>query len=88
MKLAENKEVAPRLEGASVESVEAVVLHSPAVAFYNDATAAIRVIYRPNAKQVGQKAVRYIDERGEEVILPRDVDRLREEPLKRAEERK
>jgi hypothetical protein len=59
------------------------VLHSPAVGFYDDQTAAIRVIYRPTAKQVGQKAVRYVDERGEDVKLPRDVDRPREEPVKR-----
>ena len=85
LKVAEAKQVVPRLEGAEVESVQAVILHSPAVGFYNDATAAIRVIYRPNAKQVGQKAVRYIDERGEDVILPRDLDHPREEALKRAE---
>jgi len=88
MKLAESRQVVPKLEGAEVEAVQAVVLHSPAIGFYNDATAAIRVIYRPNAKQVGQKAVRYIDERGEDVILPRDLDRPREEPLKRVESRR
>lgn len=87
-KLTMSQYLAPRLEGAEVESVQAVVLHSPAVSFYNDATAAIRVIYRPNAKQVGQKAVRYVDERGEDVKLPRDVDRPREKPLKRADEGK
>ncbi|HJV97214.1 MAG TPA: hypothetical protein VJ608_14305, partial [Albitalea sp.] len=84
-KMVESQYVAPRLEGAEVESVQPVVLHSPAVGFYNDATAAIRVIYRPTARQVGQKAVRYVDERGEDVTLPRDVDRLREEPIKREE---
>lgn len=87
-KLTESQYVAPQLEGADVETVQAVVLHSPAVGFYNDETAAIRVIYRPNAKQVGQKPVRYVDERGEDVKLPRDVDRPREEPVKRAEGRK
>src|SRR2546423_1444163 len=59
-KLAESQYPAPRVEGAEVEAVQAVVLHSPAVGFYNDQTAAIRVIYRPTAKQVGQKAVRYV----------------------------
>jgi hypothetical protein len=78
----------PPMEGADVEAVQPVILHSPAVGFYNDATAAIRVIYRPNSRQVGQKPVRYVDERGDDVTLPRDVDRVREEPLKRAEARK
>jgi hypothetical protein len=59
-----------------------------ALAIAQVATAAIRVIYRPNAKQVGQEAVRYIDERGEDVILPRDLDRPREEALKRVESRR
>lgn len=84
-KTAGNRYIAPQLEGAEIESVQPVLLHSPAVGFYNDTTAAIRVIYRTNAKQVGQKAVRYIDERGEDVALPRDVDRLHEEPVKRVE---
>ncbi len=77
-----------QLEGAEVESVDAVVLHSPAVGFYNDSTAAIRIIYRPNAKQVGQKAVRYVDERGEDVTLPRDVDLPAEEKVQRSAIRK
>jgi len=87
-KLTEERYAAPGFEGAEVEAVQAVVLHSPAVGFYDDATAAIRVIYRPNARQVGQKAVRYIDERGEDVKLPRDVDRPPEAAAKRAEPRK
>jgi hypothetical protein len=80
--------VAPRLEGADVESVQPVILHSPAIGFYNDATAAIRVIYRPTAAQVGQKPVRYLDDRGVDVPLPRDIDRVREDPVKRADTKK
>jgi hypothetical protein len=88
-KLVEDRRfAAPALEGGEVEDVRAVVLHSPAVGFYNDATAAIRVIYRPNARQVGQKAVRYVDERGEDVKLPRDVDRPHEAPARRGESSK
>ena len=74
---------APPLQGAEVETVQPVLLHSPAVGFYNDTTAAIRVIYRPIAKQVGKKAVRYINERGEDVALPRDVIPSREESVNR-----
>jgi hypothetical protein len=72
----------PRMEGARVEAVQPVILHSPALGFYDDATAALRVIYQPDARQVGQKAVRFIDERGVDVTLPRDVDRPREEPAR------
>jgi hypothetical protein len=75
---------APPLAGAEVEAVQPVLLNSPAVGFYNDTTAAIRVIYRPTSRQVGQKAVRYLNERGEDVALPRDVDPPREERVKRS----
>jgi hypothetical protein len=74
---------APRMDGATVESVQASILHSPAVGFYNDTTAALRVIYRPDSKILGQKAVRYIDASGKDVGLPRDVDPPREEPVTR-----
>jgi hypothetical protein len=84
-KMVESRYSAPQMEGAEVEAVQPVLLHSPAVGFYNDTTAAIRVIYRPNTKQVGQKPVRYIDERGVDITLPRDVDRPHEAPLKRLE---
>jgi hypothetical protein len=83
--VAAKKFTAPRVEGAEMEAVQAVVLHSPAVGFYNDAMAAIRVIYRPLVKEMGRKAVRYVDERGEDVELPRDVDRPREQLLRRGE---
>jgi len=74
---------APRLEGAEVESVQPVLLNSPAAGFYNDSVAAIRVIYSNNNKELGRKAVRYLDERGADVVLPRDIDRLREEAVAR-----
>lgn len=72
----------PRMEGAQIEAVQPVILHSPAVGFYDDASAALRIIYQPDARQVGQKAVRFVDERGADVTLPRDVDPPREEALK------
>ena len=74
---------APQIEGAQVESVQPVLLNSPAVGFYNDSVAAIRVIYRTNDKQVGKKAVRYLDERGADITLPRAIDPLREAALSR-----
>jgi len=76
------------MEGARVEAVQPVILHSPAVGFYDDATAALRVIYMPDERQVGQKAVRYVDERGIDVTLPRDVDPPREAPVQRGAARR
>lgn len=87
-RIATDRYTAPRMEGAEIESVQAVILHTPAVGFYNDATAAIRVIYRPTSPQIGQKAVRFVDERGQDVPLPRAIDPPREEALKRSEARK
>lgn len=83
-KVASGRFEAPSMEGASVESIQASILHSPAVGFYNDATAAIRVIYRPDSKNVGQKPVRYVDANGNDVAQPRDIDAPREEPVKRS----
>jgi hypothetical protein len=74
---------APPMAGASVESVSAVILHSPAVSFHDDATAAIRVVYRPDKESIGKRAVRYLDENGRDVTLPRQIDLLREEPVTR-----
>ena len=82
-KLLDSGYAAPRIEAAEVESFQPVLLNSPAVGFYNDSIAAIRVIYRASAAQVGQKAVRYIDERGADVTMPRDIDRPREATLTR-----
>jgi len=73
----------PAMESASVESVQPVVLHSPAVAFFDDQVAALQVIYRPDREEVGKKPVRYLDAAGKDVPLPRQMEPLREEPVKR-----
>ena len=74
---------APPMEGAKVESVEAVILHSPVASFHDDVTAAIRVIYRAEREGLGKKAVRYVDAEGRDVTLPRETDPLHEERLQR-----
>ena len=74
---------APPMEGAVVESAEAVILHSPVASFHEDVVAAIRVIYRPEKQGVGKKAVRYVDAQGRDVTLPRETDPLPEERLQR-----
>ena len=74
---------APPMEGAVVESAEAVILHSPVASFHDDVAAAIRVIYRPEREGVGKKAVRYVDAEGRDIAMPRETDPLREERLQR-----
>jgi len=61
----------PAVAGAHVESVEAGVIHSPAVGFAMDFYPAIRVIYAPDAKGHSKKAVRYFDRIGRDVPIPR-----------------
>lgn len=73
----------PAVEAATVESVEPVVLHSPAVGFFDDQVAALRVIYRPDRPDLGKKPVRYVDAEGRDVTLPRQMERPREEPVQR-----
>jgi hypothetical protein len=59
--------------GAQLETVEAGFIHSPAIGFFMDVTAAIRCIYAPDEPTVGRKPVLYLDRHGELVALPRDV---------------
>src|SRR4051794_30110355 len=63
---------------AGVESAEPLILHTRGVGFYNDGTVATRVTYRPASPHVGRKAVRFVDETGEDVRLPRTMDLPRE----------
>jgi hypothetical protein len=73
----------PQLEGAHVESVEAGILHSPAISFVMDIHPVIRVTYAPDAKGLGKKAVRYVDLNGREVPAPRQFA----QPLPAAQEK-
>ena len=69
----------PPLLGAHVESVEAGVLHSPAIGFVMDFQPVIRVVYAPDEKHFGKKAVRYLDRNGRDVPVPRQFGLLPEE---------
>jgi hypothetical protein len=73
----------PAMEAATVESVQPVLLHSPAVGFFDDQVAALQVIYKPERPEVGKKPVRYIDAEGRDVKLPRQMEPLKEEPVQR-----
>jgi hypothetical protein len=59
--------------GAEVESVEAGVIHSPAIGFFMDVVPVIRCIYRARDDRLGKKPVLYVDRHGELVSLPRDL---------------
>jgi hypothetical protein len=63
----------PVLPDARVESIEAGIIHSPAIGFFMDAAAVIRVIYRGKDESIGRKPVLYLDRHGQTVVMPRDI---------------
>jgi hypothetical protein len=62
---------APPVHGAYAESIEAGILHSPAVGLYMDIFPAIRVVYASSEKEIGKKPVAYLDRHGRPVEMPR-----------------
>jgi hypothetical protein len=78
---------APERAGARVESVEAGILHSPAISLVMDVVAAIRVIYEPEDPAYGRKLTLYVDEEGNDITLPRQFEKMEEEPPPKREER-
>jgi hypothetical protein len=74
---------APEQPGAEVESVEAGIVHSPAVAFCMDIYPAIRVVYRPTDPRFAQKVVLHLDRHGKHVPVPRQAELPFEEPQQR-----
>jgi len=70
----------PAQPGATVESVEAGIIHSPAVGFVMDVYAAIRVIYKPRRKTIGRKLMLHFDRHGKTVPAPRQFDLPPDQP--------
>lgn len=70
----------PEMEGATVESVQAGILHSPALGFIMDIYPAIRAIYKPLTPGFGKKSVRYLDRNGHDVPMPRQFPESPPEP--------
>ncbi len=66
--------VPEEVRGAEVESVEAGVIHSPAIGFFMDVVPVIRCVYRANETRLGTKPILYLDRHGERVSLPRDIE--------------
>lgn len=74
---------APKVPGAKVESIEAGILHSPAIGFFMDIIPSIRVIYRGDDATIGRKPVLYLDRHGDPVALPRDIEPAKPPSLER-----
>jgi hypothetical protein len=81
--LAERGVEPPELAGARPERVEGGIIHSPAVGFYMDVTAALRVIYRSDEPTVGRKPTLYLDRHLEPVARPRDIPATDPDPVDR-----
>jgi hypothetical protein len=62
------------VRGAEIESVEAGVIHSPAIGFFMDVVPVIRCVYRAKETRLGTKPVLYLNRHGERVSLPRDIE--------------
>jgi hypothetical protein len=75
------------LPGARPEAVEVGVIHSPAVGFFMDVIAAVRVIYAGHEPNVGRKATLYFDRHGDLVPLPREINPAKPEPAERPKPR-
>jgi hypothetical protein len=74
---------APEQKGATIESVEAGIIHSAAAGFLMDIYPAIRVIYAPEEEGIGRKLMLHFDRHGNEVPIPREFDIACEKPKKR-----
>jgi hypothetical protein len=64
----------PDLPNAIVESVEPGLIHSPAIGFFMDVAAVVRIVYLGAEPGVGRKATLYVDRHGEMVARPRDIE--------------
>jgi hypothetical protein len=75
----------PEQPGANVESIEAGIIHSPAISFVMDIYPTIRVVYSPLDKSIGRKQVLHLDRNGKSVPIPRQFGELQ---IKEGQERK
>jgi hypothetical protein len=71
---------APEQKGARVESVEAGIIHSPAMGFVMDVYPAIRVIYSAENPRMGRKLTLYLDAQGASLPVPRQFEKNGEAP--------
>src|SRR5262249_9817955 len=64
----------PEHPGSTAISVEAGIIHSPAVGFVMDIFPVIRIIYEPNDRRFNKRPVLYLDRHGNPVPVPRQFD--------------
>jgi hypothetical protein len=74
---------APDIPGARAESVEAGVVHSPAIGFFMDIAATIRVVYAGDDPTVGRKPTLYLNRHADLIAAPRDVEPSKPDPVER-----
>lgn len=72
---------APEVPQAKVESVEAGIVHTPAIGYFFDVHAAVRVIYAALDPGIGRKPTYHLDRHGDPVLLRSTAELLREPPL-------
>ncbi len=63
----------PEVADARPETVEAGIIHSPAIGFFMDVVPVIRVIYSNANPELRRKATLYLDRHGDAVSMPRDI---------------
>ena len=68
---------------ARVESIEAGIVHSPAIGFFMDSTAAIRVICIGDDPTMGREPALYLDRHGEPNTPPTDIHPAKREQTER-----
>ncbi|MEO8741215.1 MAG: hypothetical protein ABI537_16135 [Casimicrobiaceae bacterium] len=69
----------PELPDARPETVEAGIIHSPAIGFFMDVVPVIRVIYRNANPELRRKPTLYLDRHGQAVSMPRNIEHNRRE---------
>jgi hypothetical protein len=72
---------APEQMVAEVESVQAGIVHTPAIGYFFDVHAAIRVVYRSRDPNIGRKPMYHFDRHGVPVRLRSTSELIRESPL-------
>jgi hypothetical protein len=73
----------PEVTDARAETVEAGVIHSPAVGFFMDVVPVVRVIYTGARSDVGRKPTLYLDRHRQLVAMPRTIEPAKHEPVSR-----
>jgi hypothetical protein len=74
---------APEQTVAAVESMQTGIIHTPAIGYFYDVHAAIRVIYRSLDPRIGRKPAYYFDRHGVPVRLRQTSELIREPSLPR-----